>query len=103
MNAIRHEVETTYINEWVEVGAYELVVNAKTADEMRRQSVDLVDINYVLRTGRVVQSDMLDARGLWDVLGETIDGDLLNLQIAVVSSECEVELLRIIKLKRRRK
>jgi hypothetical protein len=103
MNAIRHEIETTYINEWVEMGAYELVVNVATAQEMRRQRVDLVDINYVLRTGTVVQSDMLDSRGLWDVLGGTVDGDLLELQIAVVSSECEVELLRIVKMKRRRK
>jgi hypothetical protein len=103
MNAIKCEVETTYINQWVEMGAYELVVNVTTANEMRLQSVDLVDINYVLGTGRVVQSDMLDSRGLWDVLGGTIDGDLLELQIAVVSSECEVELLRIMKLKRRRK
>jgi hypothetical protein len=103
MNAIRHEVETTYINQWVEMGTYELVVNSTMAQEMRRQRVDLVDVNHVLKTGSVVESDMLDTRGLWDVQGPTIDGDVLELKIAVVSSACEVELLRIIKLKRRRK
>lgn len=103
MNAIRHEVETTFINQWVEFGAYELVVGVTTAEEMRSQRIDLVDINYVLRTGRVVASDMLESRGLWDVVGVTIDGDTLDLQIAVVSSECEVELLRVVKIRRRRK
>lgn len=103
MNAVRHEVETTYINEWVEFGAYELVVSAITANEMRSQRVDLVDINHALKTGRVVASDMLDNRGLWDVVGVTVDNEILELRVAVVSSECEVELLRVMKVKRRRK
>lgn len=103
MSAVRHKIETTYINQWVECGAYELEVKTETADEMRRQGVDLVDINYVLRTGKVIASDMLESRGRWDVTGGTIDGELLELQIAVDSSECEVELLRVLKIRRRRR
>lgn len=103
MNAVRHEVETTYINHWVECGVYELVVSAKIADEMRNQRVDLVDVNNALKTGTVVRSDMLESRGLWDVVGVTVDDEGLDLQIAVVSSECEVELLRVMKVRRRRK
>ncbi|MBZ9886410.1 hypothetical protein LB559_00425 [Mesorhizobium sp. BR1-1-3] len=103
MAAVRHDIETTYINEWVETGAYELVVNTTIAATMRRLKIDLVDVNHVLRTGKVVRSDMLDARGLWDVRGITVDDITLEIMIAVVSSEYEVELLRIIKVRRSEK
>jgi hypothetical protein len=65
--------------------------------------VGLVDVNNALKTGHVVRSDMLESRGLWDVVGETVDDEVLDLQVAVVSSECEVELLRVMKVRRRRK
>ena len=90
---LKHAVETTYINSWVKSGSYSLVVNVAVADQMRRLQIDLVDVNYVLRTGIVVNSDMLKSRGLWDVRGKTIDGATLEIKIAVVSAECEVELL----------
>lgn len=100
MGAFKHEVETTYINEWVETGVYDLVVNLRVAREMRAEGIDIVDVHHVLRTGRVVRSDMLESRGLWNVKGETIDGVRLEVQIAVESGQCEVELLRIVWLKR---
>lgn len=93
-----NDLETTYINEWVETGAYELTVGTPAAAQLRRLGVDLLDVNFVLRTGRVVRSDMLDQRGLWDVVGTNVDGILVEIQIAVVSATCEVELLRIGKL-----
>jgi hypothetical protein len=68
---------------------------------MRRICIDLVDVNFVLRTGLVVRSDMLEFRGLWDVRGKTVDGVMLEIKTAVVSSEYEVELLRIMKVQRR--
>ena len=98
---LKHEVETTFINEWVESGAYSLVVSTTVAEQMRRLRIDLVDVNYVLRTGIVVQSDMIETKGLWDVRGKTVDSATIEMKIAVVSSECEVELLRIIMVKRR--
>jgi hypothetical protein len=101
--AARHDLETTYINEWVETGAYELVINTTIAATMRRLKIDLVDVNHVLKTGMVVRSDMLDARGLWDVRGATVDNVTLEIMIAVVSSEYEVELLRIVKVRRSEK
>lgn len=100
MAAIKHEVETTYINSWVESGVYELVINQTMAGAMRRHKIDLVDINYVLRSGRVVHSDMLERRGLWDIEGITVDGVSLIIRVAVVSSEYEVELLRILNVER---
>jgi hypothetical protein len=97
----KYKIETEFINGWVETGVYSLVVNASVATQLRRLRVDLVDVNYVLRTGFVVKSDMLESRGLWDVRGATIDGALLEIRIAVVSSECEVELVRIVSVERR--
>lgn len=99
MTAAKHEVETTYINLWAET-AYDLVVSSAMSHEMHRLGIDLVDVNYVLKTGSVVSSDMIDYRGLWVVHGATLDGGRLKLVIAVVSSECEVELLRIVDVRR---
>ena len=103
MAAVSHQTETIYINSWVEDGIYELVVNTTIADTMRRLKIDLVDVNHVLKTGSVVSSDMLESRGLWDVRGTTVDEVVLDVTIAVVSSECEVELLRIVKVRRSEK
>ncbi|HVV94270.1 MAG TPA: hypothetical protein VHD15_12710 [Hyphomicrobiales bacterium] len=100
MAAPKFKVETTFINSWVETGVYELVVNSTVAEAMRRQKVDLVDVNCVLRTGSVVRSDMDESRGLWDVRGKTVDGIVLELKIAVISTEYEVELLRIVTVRR---
>ena len=97
----KHEFETTFINTWVETGVYSLVVNMTVAAQMRRLKVDLVDINYVLRTGYVFRSDMDESKGLWDVRGQTVDGVTLEVKIAVISSSCEVELLRIVTVERR--
>lgn len=96
MAAEKHELETTFINLWVEAGIYELVVSTTIADTLHRLKIDLVDVNYVLKTGSVVRSDMLESRGLWDVRGKTTDEVPLEITIAVVSSSYEVELLRIV-------
>lgn len=97
---LKHPVETTFINEWVETGAYDLIVNLTVAGQMRRLKVDLLDVNHVLRTGIVVRSDMQEAKGLWSVRGDTVEEVTLEIRIAVVSSECEVELLRILRVER---
>lgn len=98
MAALRqHEAETTFINAWAEVGTYDLVVNAAVSASMRRQKLDLLDVNNVLKTGRVVGSDMIGSRGLWDVRGQTTEGVWLVVRIAVSSAEPEVELLQVIK------
>jgi hypothetical protein len=44
---------------------------------------------------------MDEARGLWDVRGRTVDDIELEIQIAVVSSLYEVELLEIVAIRRR--
>ena len=98
---LKYTIETNFINSWVETGVYNLVVNTTVAEQLRRLRVDLVDVNHVLRTGLVVRSDMIESKGLWDVRGPTVDGVLLEIKIAVVSSEYEVELLRIIAVERR--
>ena len=66
---LKCEIETTYINTWVETGVYSLVVNTVVASQMLRFRIDLLDVNFVLRTGFVVRSDMLGSRGLWMFAG----------------------------------
>jgi hypothetical protein len=100
MAALKHEIETAFINLWVEEGLYELVVSARIGQTLRELKIDLMDVNHVLKTGNVVESDMLENRGLWNVRGKTVDDVSLILTIAVISSEYEVELLRIVKVKR---
>ena len=97
----KYKLETDYLNSWVESGAYSLVVNRTISQKLRRLRIDLVDVNYVLRHGQVVRSDMLESRGLWDVLGSTADDIAVELTVAVISSVCEVELLQIITVERR--
>jgi hypothetical protein len=97
----KHAVETNFINAWVETGVYNVVINMNVAAQMRRLHVDLLDVNFVLRTGVVVRSDMIESRGLWDVRGKTVDGAALEIKIAVISSVYEVEVLRIVMVQRR--
>lgn len=103
MAAEKLEFETTYINLWVEAGVYELVINSTIAEMLHRLKIDLVDVNHVLKTGSVVRSDMLENRGLWDVRGATVDSMFLEITVAVVSSDYEVELLRIVEVRRSEK
>ena len=102
MAAVRkHEVETTFINSWAEAGTYDLIVTTPISASMRREGVDLLDVHHVLKTGRVTRSDMLESRGLWEVRGETVDDVLLDVEIAVASATLEVELLEVLKVRRR--
>jgi hypothetical protein len=50
--------------------------------------------------GRVVRSDMLEMRGLWDVRGKTVDGAVLELTVAVISVEHNLELLEVLLVKK---
>lgn len=93
-----HEVETSYINLWAEAGAYGLEVNTPVSAALTRQKLDLVDVNFVLKTGEVIRSDMIGERGLWIVHGTTADEEKIELKIAVRSSEYDVELLQVVKL-----
>ncbi|MBG6211717.1 hypothetical protein IWQ49_006408 [Labrenzia sp. EL_126] len=97
MAAIKHEVETEFINLWAETD-YDLVVNATVSSSMRRQGLDLLDVNFVMKTGMVINSDMRDSRGLWCVRGETVDDVELDLTVLVESSNYQVELLRVVKV-----
>jgi hypothetical protein len=67
---------------------------------MRAAETNLADVTYVLMNGRVVSSDMLDMRGLWDVRGKTVDGAVLELTVAVISVEYDVELLEVLLVKK---
>ena len=42
---------------------------------------------------------MIGRRGLWDVRGETVDGVILEITIAVISTEYEVEILEVERVK----
>lgn len=102
---IKHQAETTWINSWVEAG-YTVHVSSIASFEMSTSGVNLADINYILRTGRVVESDMVEAsssvRGLWDVEGRTVDDDLLRVTVSVDLTHYDVELIEIVKLRKGR-
>jgi hypothetical protein len=102
---IKHSVETTWINSWVEAG-YTIHVSSSASFQMKVSEVDLADINYVLRTGRVVESDVTECdgfiRGLWNVDGKTVDDDFLRVTVSVDSTEYDVELIEIVKLRKTR-
>jgi hypothetical protein len=99
--ARKFRIETTFINELMGMGVYGLTVTRKARADMNLAGVDLCDVAYVLSTGRVVSSDMLEGRGLWDVRGRTVDGIPLVLTIAVISAEYDVELLEILVVQRK--
>ncbi len=93
--ALSHNaVETTFINTWAEVGARVLRVPIDLR-KLVPDGVDLLDINFVLKTGLVIRSGMIGSRGLWLVRGTTVDEMLLDIQVAVESEEWDVELLRV--------
>lgn len=96
----KFDVETIYINEVIASGIFSLTVTNKAASDMRAAETNLADVTYVLMHGRVVRSDMLEMRGLWDVRGRTVDGAILELTIAVISVEHNLELLEVLLVKK---
>lgn len=99
MGAAKHDLETTYINEWAET-EFAIIICKEIAQLLHQIKIDLVDINHVMKTGEVIHSDMIDSKGLWTVRGTTVDEVCIDLEVAVVSSEYEVELLQILEVKR---
>lgn len=93
-------IETTYINEVIASGIYSLTVTRKAAADMAAAETNLADVTYVLMHGQVVRSDMLEMRGLWNVRGKTVDGVALELTIAVISVEHNVELFEVLLVKK---
>lgn len=67
---------------------------------MKLAGVDLTDVHYVGSSCPVVRSGMLGNRGLWVVRGPTLDGQVIDLTVAVVSTEYDVELLEVCAVKK---
>ena len=91
----KFEIETACINQLMREGYYGLTVHADARVGMRQAGVHLTDVHYVGSTGRVVQSGMLGNRGLWVVRGPNIDGLVIDLTVAVISTDYDVELLEV--------
>lgn len=92
--SVKFEVETTYINTFVQDGGYGLSWTVRAGEQMRACGVDLVDVNQVLRSGRVFESDYVDGvGGLWSVFGKTTENLGLNVSVTVVSSEYRVKVV----------
>lgn len=89
------QVETEFINEWANCQPLDLKVDVRSVGPLGNENPDMADVTHVLRTGRVIISDMLGQRGLWTIIGETTDDDLLELEVIVASEESEVELRRV--------
>lgn len=102
MAAAEYAFETEFINGVFGTGIYSLTVSRKGATDMRALGVTIPDVTFILMNGRVVRSDMLERRGLWDVRGSTVEGVELELTVAVISCECDVELLEILLVKEKR-
>ena len=98
MAVARHKVETTFINAWAVGGDFEIVLGVLVSQQMRDIGIALVDVNFILKTGSVIDSDMLGSRGLWVVRGETLDGVWIDAEIAVRSTTGEVELLKLMRI-----
>jgi hypothetical protein len=94
-----HIAETTFINEWADYHRLDFVVDArKFGDLGERGPCDALDLLEVLRNGEVISSDMDDNFGIWMVVGETVDDDLLKICVRVKSTEHRVELIDVVKL-----
>lgn len=98
----KFSIETNYINAVFATGIYSLTVSRKGAVDMRSVGVTIPDVTYIFMNGRVVCSDMLEMRGLWTVRGKTVDGLELELIVAVISGEYDVELLEVLAVKEKR-
>lgn len=95
----KFEIETACINQLMREGYYGLTVHRDARRGMKEAGVDLTDVHYVGSTSPVVRSGMLGDRGLWLVRGPTLDGDVIELTVAVISTEYDVELLEVCAVK----
>lgn len=93
--AAQTQLETTWINEWVDTGDCDLTVPKETERMLSSAGLDLADITYGLRTGVVVDSDMDESKGRWVVLCRTVDDEEFLLTILVDASEYAVELIGV--------
>ncbi|MEL6450242.1 MAG: hypothetical protein AAFQ19_03205 [Pseudomonadota bacterium] len=94
-----HVAETTFINEWADYHRLDFTVNTKKSSNLGMEGqYDALDVLEVLRNGEVTRSDMEEDHGLWTIVGETVDDDLLEICVLVRSSECSVELVGVVKI-----
>jgi uncharacterized DUF497 family protein len=100
---LKHQIETTYINEFMRDHAYGVGWTGKVDGDMARAKVDLADVNQVLRAGQVGRSDMTaSGEGLWWVYGKTVDQLTLEVTVTVVAQEYRVTIIGVRKQSRRR-
>ncbi|MRI57714.1 hypothetical protein D8770_28015 [Methylobacterium sp. DB1607] len=101
---LKFPVETTYINTFVQNEAYGLSWTVKAAEQMRACDVDLVDVNQVLSTGRVYDSEFAESvGGLWSIYGRTTENVGLNVGVTVRSTEYKVTVFSVEKVTGKRK
>lgn len=91
--------ETTFINEWADYHRLDFKVDAiKFGDLGKEGQLNALDVLEVLRSGRVVVSDMDECYGLWTIVGETVDETLVEICVRVKSSEDQIELVEMAKI-----
>lgn len=101
---LKFPVETTFINAFVKDEGYGLSWTVRAGDQMRSCGVNLVDVNQVLRTGVVYESDFSEEQGgLWSVFGRTTENLGLNVVVTVRSTEYKVKVVFLEKAAGRRK
>lgn len=103
MSALQHSDETTFLNAWMQAGACVLGVAAEASVDISNLRIGLLDVAYVLKTGIVVRSDMLEDKGLWEVVGHSVDGLDLQVRLVISSADCNLKVLRVKKVSGRSK
>ncbi len=91
----RFEIEATFIRTWVADGIFDVGVPVGMSGKLYQLGLDLTDVNYILKTGTIFRSDMLEDRGLWSLRAETVDGVRVVMTIVVNSSEYRLSLYDI--------
>lgn len=92
-------IETGYIRAFVGAG-YSITVCIPVSESMRAQGFCLPDVHYLIRTGRVTHSDMLEMRGLWTMSGRNVDGIHMRVTFLVEAEEYDVELIKVVRVER---
>lgn len=92
-------IETVWIREWARTYLPSESSLTYSAELFRKNSINLVDLRNILRSGRVVLSEKLDDPGAeWIVEGDDGEGNLFRVCLVVISETMDVTIHKIKRL-----
>jgi hypothetical protein len=99
MGVVRLKAETTFLRAFAKTYFAEVAFSAKAELTMRKDRINLAEIQQVLRTGVVTYTEKEESCGAqWTVEGLTCDDDRLRIWLDVYCNEyhvCVVDLIKI--------